>query len=73
MSEIFKCKHCGEEHEATTEEIASYLCPKLRKTKVKPKLLDQERFNKLTKELHSENDSGTTHSLSSDESLKENL
>lgn len=71
MSEFFKCKNCGEIHEAVTEEIASYICPKLRKPKGKLKLLDQERFNNLTKEDESEKDSRTTHSISLEESHKE--
>lgn len=62
MSEIFRCRQCGEEHEATTEEVASYSCPKSRKTKDKLKMLDQERFNKLTKEEGPENYGCTTHS-----------
>lgn len=31
-SEIFICRRCGEEHEATSQEIASYSCPKQNKS-----------------------------------------
>lgn len=47
-TEIFICKHCGKEHEALTQEVASYICPKLRKQKEKVKVLDQVSLKYLT-------------------------
>lgn len=68
MSEFFQCKTCREIYEATTEEVASYFCPKCHKPKGKLKVLDQERFNNLTKEVRSENDGCTRHSESLEQS-----
>lgn len=70
--EIVQCSKCKQEYEATTEEVASYLCPKCFKPKGKVKLLDQERFNILTKVDDSENDGCTTHSEDSSRPIKEN-
>lgn len=50
-SEIFICLRCGQEHEATTQEVASYLCPKLPETNKKPKVLDTDRIKSLTKNI----------------------
>lgn len=47
-SEIFVCRHCGEEHEALTQEIGSYQCPKLRKQQGKVKVLDKVMDKYLT-------------------------
>ena len=43
------CKNCKTEIEATTEEVASYLCPKCMKSKSKIKILDHVRNLSLTK------------------------
>lgn len=40
-SELFICKHCGNEHEALTQEIASFRCPNLPKLKPNGKVLDK--------------------------------
>lgn len=47
-SEIFVCKQCGREHEALTQEIASYLCPMRPKSKGNLKMLDQVSLKRLT-------------------------
>lgn len=48
-SEIFVCKQCSNEHEALTQEIASYSCPNLLKSKPKLKVLDSVSLINLTK------------------------
>lgn len=52
-SEIFVCKRCGNEHEALTQEIASFSCPNLSKTKTKLKVLDSVSLNLLTELINS--------------------
>ena len=47
-SEFFICKQCGKEHEALTQEIASYTCPNQPKLKRKLKVLDEVREKYLT-------------------------
>lgn len=50
-SEIFVCRRCGKEHEALTQEIASYLCLNLSKPKDILKVLDQVRIKCLTENI----------------------
>ncbi len=50
MSEIVYCKICKTEFEATTEEVASYLCHNCMKLKSKFKILDHVRNLSLTKD-----------------------
>lgn len=51
-SEIFKCSHCGEEHEALTQEVGSYMCPNVKRRyseiKGKEKVLDKVMRQCLT-------------------------
>lgn len=49
MSELVYCKNCRNEFDATTEEVASYMCPKCSKPKTKLKILDHVRNLSLTK------------------------
>lgn len=44
------CKKCRKEFDATTEEVASYLCHKCMKSKSKFKILDHVRNLSLTKD-----------------------
>lgn len=48
-SEIFVCARCGNEHEALTQEIASYSCPNIPKIKSNLKVLDSVSLKSLTK------------------------
>lgn len=47
-SELWYCKQCGTYHEASTQEVASYMCPKLGESKGKLKMLDSVSFKYLT-------------------------
>lgn len=47
-SEIIHCKQCGNEFEAMTQEVASYLCPKCPKVKESTKMLDRVSQKYLT-------------------------
>ncbi len=47
-SEIIHCKQCGNEFEAMTQEVASYLCHKCPKQKKSIKMLDQVSQKYLT-------------------------
>jgi hypothetical protein len=52
-SEIFVCIRCDKEHEALTQEVASYSCRNLSKTKSKLKVLDSVSIKSLTKVIGS--------------------
>lgn len=48
MNEIVICKLCGNDFDALTQEIASYICPKCSKRKDKVKVLDAVSSKELT-------------------------
>lgn len=76
---IVYCKHCGNEYDALTEEVGSYICPICAKTKGKHKKLDSVRLKSLTekgtlteaqdplKNDKSKLDHGDTHGTRTDE------
>ena len=61
-SEFVKCKQCGNEYEALTQEIASYSCPNCLKLKPKLKVLDSVRIKYLTKVNDSGESQASKHS-----------
>lgn len=75
MSELWYCKTCREYHEATTEEIASYICPN-KKTqgsrKVLDVVLDKESFKRFTESLEVGKHSPIRHSQDLPEKEKDN-
>jgi Zn finger protein HypA/HybF involved in hydrogenase expression len=70
MSEIVYCKICRKEFDATTEEVASYLCPNCPKPKPKLKIIDHVRKLNLTKVVESDETQSPSKQFNSTNDVK---